>query len=68
MQTPELARARFVDVLVYCAATEIVEVYEEAMQDVDPEYALVLRERVGFWRPLNVCVGVFTSSPFRSCN
>jgi hypothetical protein len=30
--------AQFNDVWVYCASTEMVEVYEDAMQEVDPEY------------------------------
>jgi hypothetical protein len=30
--------AQFNDVWMYCASTEMVEVYEDAMQEVDPEY------------------------------
>ena len=37
-QTPALTKSHFEDVWTYHAATEMVEVFEEAMQDVDPEY------------------------------
>eukprot|EP00123_Amoebidium_parasiticum_P011023 comp20470_c0_seq1/m.26083 comp20470_c0_seq1/g.26083 ORF comp20470_c0_seq1/g.26083 comp20470_c0_seq1/m.26083 type:complete len:1249 (-) comp20470_c0_seq1:392-4138(-) len=37
-QTIELRKARYVETWVYCSATEMVEVYEMAMQDVNPDY------------------------------
>lgn len=35
-----MTAAMFADLWVYCTSTEMVEVYEDAMQDVDPEYVV----------------------------